>query len=320
MSVIVPENPVQEFDTCTNRPRVSSRNAEWRTWLAIAVCYAGWFTVTASGEVLGYLMYPLAAVLATFHSSLQHEALHGHPTRSANMNEALVFLPLSVAYPYRRFRSLHLQHHNNAHLTDPYDDPETWYVAERDYAQMSGVLRACLKINATLLGRLLLGPCLAVYGFLRAEMRLMLAGHRELARAWLHHVLGLALLFGWLSFMGVPILSYLLLVAYPALSLLMIRTYIEHRAETDPGHRSVIVDAEWPLALLFLNNNLHALHHDRPNLPWYRLPAAYRQERTKILAGNGTYHFDGYRSVFRKYCLRRRGPLIHPFLRREPKK
>ena len=58
------------------------------------------------------------------HSSLQHEALHGHPTRSAALNEALVFLPLGLLFPYRRFKMLHLRHHNNSALTDPYDDPE----------------------------------------------------------------------------------------------------------------------------------------------------------------------------------------------------
>ena len=39
------------------------------------------------------------------HSSLQHEALHGHPTRHAPVNEALVFLPLGLFYPFRRFKS-----------------------------------------------------------------------------------------------------------------------------------------------------------------------------------------------------------------------
>jgi fatty acid desaturase len=55
----------------------------------------------------------LMTVATALHSSLQHEALHGHPTRSAAVNELLVALPLGVFYPYRRFRQMHLGHHND---------------------------------------------------------------------------------------------------------------------------------------------------------------------------------------------------------------
>ena len=34
-----------------------------------------------------------------------------------------------------------------------------------------------------------------------------------------------------------------------------------------------------PLRLLILNMNLHRLHHARPALPWWRLPAQFRAER-----------------------------------------
>jgi hypothetical protein len=54
--------------------------------------------------------------------------LHGHPTRSAALNEALVFPALGLFVPYRSFRDTHLRHHNDANLTDPYDDPESWYL------------------------------------------------------------------------------------------------------------------------------------------------------------------------------------------------
>ena len=34
----------------------------------------------------------------------------------------------------------------------------------------------------------------------------------------------------------------------------------------------MIIERGGPFALLFLNNNLHAVHHDRPSVPWYRIP------------------------------------------------
>ena len=56
--------------------------------------------------------------------------------------------------------------------------------------------------------------------------------------------------------------------------------------------------------LLYLNNNLHFLHHGRPDLPWYALPATYRRERESLVEGNGGYRFAGYAEVARRYLFR----------------
>ena len=53
------------------------------------------------------------------------------------------------------------------------------------------------------------------------------------------------------------------------------------QAQEMPNDRSAIIKAEamsraprWA-ALFMLNQNLHAVHHDRPDLPWHALPAAF---------------------------------------------
>src|SRR6266540_5935221 len=108
----------------------SMRRVEWPTLGLLLACYILWGVVTALYTAIGpFLLVILAAPLVTLHSSLQHEALHGHPTRSTAINEALVFLPLGLAFPYRRFKMLHLRHHNDSALTDSYDDPESFYYA-----------------------------------------------------------------------------------------------------------------------------------------------------------------------------------------------
>jgi fatty acid desaturase len=55
--------------------------------------------------------------------------------------------------------------------------------------------------------------------------------------------------------------------------------------------------------LLFLYNNLHVVHHDRPGLPWYRIPAFYRAHRAAIVAANGGLVYDGYADVARRYLV-----------------
>ena len=67
------------------------------------------------------------------------------------------------------------------------------------------------------------------------------------------------------------------------------------------------------LGLLFLFNNLHAAHHERPSLAWYRLPSWYRQERERLLRKNGGLVYRGYGEVLRRFLLRAHDQPEHPF-------
>ena len=43
-----------------------------------------------------WVVLPAGAWLTAWHGSLQHEAIHGHPTRSARLNAALAWLPIGL--------------------------------------------------------------------------------------------------------------------------------------------------------------------------------------------------------------------------------
>jgi fatty acid desaturase len=155
---------------------------EWPTWAMLVLCYGGWIgglTLCATGWV--WLGYPLLAVMAALHASLQHEALHGHPTRNAAINEALVFPPLALAFPYRRFKTLHLRHHCDERLTDPYDDPESWYRARSDWDRFPAPFRWILTINNAMAGRMIIGPLLMVAAFWLSEAKALRRGERGVA-------------------------------------------------------------------------------------------------------------------------------------------
>jgi len=298
--------------------KLRRQDVEAPTWALLTAAYAGWMALTWFWADLPLLLIlPALAYLTSLHASLQHEALHGHPTRSALANEALVFPALNPLFPYRRFRTLHLRHHNDEKLTDPYDDPESYYLAEGDWARLSAPLRLVLEFNNTLIGRLTIGPAVLAVGFLAGEARRIAAGDRQIRLAWLLHGAGLAIVLVWLvAAAKMPVWLYLAGVAYPALSLQLLRTFAEHQASEEVGKRSVIVEASPVLALLFLNNNLHFVHHSHPRTPWYRLPAVYRAGRKAFRQGNGGYVFPGYAALFRRFALRQRDTVAHPFLRR----
>lgn len=292
-------------------------DTEWPTVALLAGCYIVWLLAGWLHAEIGLLGYLVATVpCVTLHSSLQHEALHGHPTRNARVNEALVSLPLGLAYPYRRFKTLHLRHHNDAALTDPYDDPESFFLAMADWRRLPAWLRAILSVNNTFAGRLLIGPAVMLVGFCGSELRQILRGDREVARAWLHHAAGLAVVVAWLAVAGVPLWLHAA-AAYLGLSLLGIRTFAEHQASEVPEGRTIIVEAAPVFALLFLNNNLHFVHHQHPRVPWYRLPELYRARRDAFRAANRNYCYDGYGALLRRYLWRPKQPVPHPFLRRD---
>lgn len=293
------------------------RRVEWPTFLTLAGCYAVWAGVVYVHDMLPILLFvPLAACCVALQSSLRHEALHGHPTKFLWINEGLVFPPLCLIIPYRRFRDTHLRHHHDARLTDPYDDPESWYLADRDFARLSAPVRFCLRVNQTLAGRLLIGPPLTVAGLVRHDVRAIRAGDRAVAWAWVLHGLGCVPVVAWILVSGMSVGMYLLLASWPGLSLLMLRTYAEHRAHPDTAKRTAIIEANPLISLLFLNNNLHYVHHQRPRAPWYELPGLFRAERSRFYAENGGYGFDGYLDLARRHLLKAKEPVAHPFMRR----
>ena len=116
----------------------------------------------------------------------------------------------------------------------------------------------------------------------------------------------------WLGLMAEMPVSAYLLAAYGGNSLIKIRTFLEHRAHEAHRARTVVVEDRGPLAYLFLNNNLHVVHHCHPNVAWYDLPALYRANRDHFLRRNEAYVYRSYGQIFRQYFLRAKDPVPHP--------
>lgn len=285
---------------------------EWITLSLLLATYVLWALGTTwlsqASPLLGVLVTGLA--IAQF-SSLQHEVLHGHPFRSRALNEALVFPGLTLTVPYGRFRDTHLVHHHDPNLTDPYDDPESNYYDPAVWAKLPRAFQFLLRLNNTLLGRITLGPILGNILWLRTEARLMAQGNRQVIRDWALHGLGVALVVLWIRAAPMTGWGYLA-AAYLGHAILKIRTFLEHRAHEAARARTVIVEDRGPLSLLFLNNNLHVVHHMHPQVPWYELPALYAANKAHYQRRNDHYIYRSYAEVFGRYLLRAKDPVPHP--------
>ena len=287
---------------------------EWPSLLVALAVYAGFLALTWNYHALPWwLVLPLGGYLVAWHGSLQHEVVHGHPTGKPFLDELIVYPSLWLWLPFHLYRRSHLEHHDNSRLTDPLSDPESFYLTLEEWRAAGGLKRRLLTAQNTALGRLVLGPLVAVQRLFWGEARRLLRGDLTNLGAWLRHLPSVALVLFWvLVVCEIPLWAYLLLFVYPGLSLTLLRSFLEHRAAEDVAARTAVVESGPLLSLLFLNNNLHAVHHGAPALPWYRLPAVWRHRREEILAANGGYHYRGYRQVLRRHLLAAKEPVLHP--------
>jgi fatty acid desaturase len=144
--------------TAPSAPAAAIAAVEFPTLLLLLGTYGGWLAITSRyGHWPTAVVVPLTVVLMALHSSLQHELVHGHPTRWYGVNRLLGIVPLSLWMPFVRYRQTHLVHHRDERLTDPRDDPESYYWTAEDLARLSPPTRLMLRIQQTLAGRIIIG-------------------------------------------------------------------------------------------------------------------------------------------------------------------
>lgn len=276
--------------------------------------YSVWALLTWYHALLPWwLLLPFGAYVVCLHGGLQHEAVHGFPFRKRWLDAALVFPSLWLWLPYTHYRRTHLLHHRDRRLTCPIDDPESYYVTAVQWDRMGPFHRAYRQAMNTLAGRLLLGPVYAVWRLLIELLDSIVSWDTHRLREWALHVPAVAIVLVWVvGICGMPLWQYVALFAYPGLALTLMRSFAEHRARGEIGERTILVEAGPVMSLLYLNNNLHAMHHADPTAPWHERWAMYRARRDELLAKNGNYVFKSYGELLRRYLFTAKEPVRHP--------
>ena len=304
-------------DNSLRKPRRSLDLITLSLAVAILGSYLLW-TLTFSALPL-WLAAPVGALLLTWYGSLQHETIHGHPTRSKRVNAFIGGLPLSLWVPYAIYRETHVRHHRHSgrRLTEVGHDPESFYLPPGHLAKVGRLARIALQANCTLAGRILLGPAIAIATFGASEWRKARADRRY-RWIWLRHAVGVAAVMTWtVGICHIPLWVYVLLVVYPSISLTHLRSFAEHRADDHSHLRTNVVEAGPVCSLLFLNNNLHVAHHLHPQVAWHALPRVWRSMQNTAFSA-GVVFRGGYREVIRSYLFRPFITAEHPFSRPEP--
>lgn len=290
------------------------KRIEGPTWLVAVAIYAGWIALTWWFHALPWWsVLVLGGSLVCWQGSLQHEATHGHPTRLKWLNTAIALPPLGLWMPYTLYRESHLDHHRTTALTVPGSDPESHYVDRDAWLRAGRLKRALLVFNNTLLGRLTIGPVFTTVRFWSSELRRIVDGRCDHLWTWAGHaVLTAGVMYWVVGVCQIAWWQYLLLFAWPGLSLTLLRSYAEHRPGGAHESRSAIVEGNPITSLLYLNNNLHALHHAKQNVAWFELPAAFAADRGQILDRNGGYRFASYANIARRHLFTPKDSPLHP--------
>jgi fatty acid desaturase len=290
------------------------RHTEWPTVGLAFVIYGSWFLATYFHRHIPWWgLSAIGAWVIAWQLNLQHETIHGHPTRNRRINEAIGSWPLSLWLPYSVYRATHLAHHRDANLTDPFEDPESYYWAEAGWRDLGPLWRAFAHARTTFLGRIVFGPAFLIGRFVADLARDAWRGKRGARTTVARHLLlCLPVLLWVVAVCGMPLWVYLACFVYPGASLAMVRSFAEHRAAPEEERRTAIVENAWILGPLFLFNNLHAAHHLRHRLPWYQIPKFYRLNRAALIERNGGLVYRGYFDVARRYLLKPHDSPIHP--------
>lgn len=289
------------------------RRIEWPTVVLILGWAAALVGVLAAHRSLAWpLTITLLSLLGGLQMSLQHEAIHGHPTPWRQVNVALVGAPLYLWCPYRLYRISHLQHHVAA-LTVPGDDPESYHVSAAAWRDAGPVMRAVWTVNRTLAGRLIIGPWLSIGRMARTAVT-SIARDPAARRTWAVH-LALAATCVWLvvGIAGLPAWQYVVGYVWGGTAWTNLRSFVEHRfTDDDAVTPCAVVRSNALLSLLFLNNNLHHTHHAVPGAAWYRLRRLHDELGSSALAREGAGWYHGYVDVARKHLFRPFGTPVHP--------
>jgi len=301
----------------TNRLAARCRPAvDWPTvWVGVGTYGAYGLLTWFHNALPWWLVLPLGGYIAALHGSLQHEAVHGYPFRSRFWNSAFVFPSLWLWLPYLHYRHSHLLHHRNERLTVPGEDPESIYLSPETFAQMHPLNRAYRKAMTTIAGRLVLGPPYFAACVWWEMVKKLRAGDWDYMRQWFIHVPAAAIVLLWvLVVCDIPLWQYVLLYAWPGTSLTVLRSYLEHQGRAEVGYRSVIIETGPIMSLLYLHNNLHALHHLEPVTPWHKRPRRFRERQNEVFVWNGGYRYRGYGEIVVRHFLRPKEPLVHPLV------
>lgn len=199
-----------------------------------------------------------------------HDSVHRGLSRRPWLNDAVgAAAAVFLLAPFDAFRRNHLHHH--AHTNDPLADPDYWAAGET----WLGTAARCLTMLQYHYYCYIFKLWRRDEHTVRAYSCLGLMAAAFAAGAWLGY--------------GRPLLLYWVIPAQLAVAALaLLFDYWPHRPHTARGRMrdTAVIEPRW-LDPLFLEQNLHLIHHLWPTIPWYRYRSLFREAEPGLRADGG---------------------------------
>ncbi len=239
-------------------------------WPTVAVCVTAGAVQAASSAATIVGLWPAwtgvavntACAYAQF--TVLHDALHRSASRVVWLNDLLGYsATFALCGPYAAIKRNHLHHH--AHTNDPREDPDFWVAG----TNVAAVVLRCLTM-------------------LQMHYWQYLTRLRRRDSAFVQSVLTIAVIvvahaWAWRAgHLRDLLLCWTLPAQLAVAALALTFDYWPHRPHTARGRclDTANLLPSW-LDAFFLCQNLHAVHHLFPQLPWYR----YREAHALLDAG-----------------------------------
>ncbi|MCB9681031.1 MAG: fatty acid desaturase [Alphaproteobacteria bacterium] len=255
--------------------RAHTGQLAWPTIALATVSCGGWAALVV-GHVLGVVptavVVPVNALLVYVAFTPLHEATHGNVGGKGRawVDTVVGWVTAAVLLsPFPAFRALHLQHH--AHTNDPDEDPDIHVAGDGPRVAVAAVL-TLVQYEWTYWTHIVWAVPKA-----RAELPAAVLGLSVLTVGWGALALtGHADTLVWA--IGVPAW-----VATTALALAF--DWLPHRPHSARGRfvDTRALPQRW-LDVPLLGQNLHAVHHAWPRVPWYRYRAVYEATEAWMVA------------------------------------
>lgn len=290
------------------------RSSNWITWIILILVYALFLASTYFHSSIPTLaLFLLGGFTIAWFGSVQHELIHDHPSRYTWLNEMLGFPPLNPFLPFKIYKESHILHHQSKPLTMPGEDTESYYLDYYQWENSNRLTKSFWIIYQTFVGRMIFGPVVTTGQFLKEELGLAMRPSRLFT--WVIHLLGCLVLLQYLIWIELPFWKYLICFVYPGVSLTMMRSYAEHRPAENPMEQSILINAHPFFRLLYLDNNLHLVHHHHQSEPWWRLRQIFEANREEYIKASNGFYYEGYWEIVRKYLFTPRDNPVHPKFR-----
>lgn len=231
-------------------------------------CLAAYLSISGSLSITAAVLASSWCAYAQF--TVLHDAAHWSLSKRPWLNESLGAAAALVLFaPFGALRRNHLHHH--AHTNDPAEDPDFWVAGEN---ALSIFLRCWTQFTRHYLCYF---TKLSRRDTAYREALLTVALLAACVAAAIYHGRALDLALYW--FIPSQVASAALAFSFD---------YWPHRPHRNQGRlRDTAVIAPRGFDWLFLNQNIHLIHHLFPTIPWYRYRAAFTRLEPGIRAEGG---------------------------------